>query len=61
VQFCLHLSGEFDFLLHVTLIDSQEYEEFLEFKLLAHPMVDKVQSSFVLKEFKSMAALPLNL
>jgi len=59
VQFCLHLSGEFDFVLHLTLIDSQEYDEFLELKLCAHPMVHKVQSSFVLKEFKSMAALPL--
>jgi Lrp/AsnC family leucine-responsive transcriptional regulator len=59
VQFCLHLSGEYDFLLHITLIDSQEYEEFLEFKLCAHPMVQKVLSSFVLKECKSMAALPL--
>ena len=55
----LHLSGEFDFLLQVTLRDSQEYEDFLDQKLCALPMVDKVHSSLVLKEYKMEAALPL--
>lgn len=59
VQVCLHLSGEFDFLLQVTLKDPQEYEEFLDQKLCALPMVEKVQSSLVLKECKAQAALPL--
>jgi Lrp/AsnC family leucine-responsive transcriptional regulator len=59
VQFCLHLSGEFDFLLQVTLIDAQQYEEFLDTQLCALPMVERVQSSFVLKEYKTLAALPL--
>src|SRR5580698_7788066 len=49
VQVCLHLSGEFDFLLQVTLRDPQEYEEFLEQKLCILPMVDKLHSSVVLK------------
>jgi len=59
VQACLHLSGEFDFLLQVTLRDPQEYEEFLDTRLCALPMVEKVQSSLVLKECKMQAALPL--
>ena len=59
VQFCLHLSGEFDFLLMITLCDAQEYEEFLDSKLLEMPIVERIQSSFVLKECKTMAALPL--
>ena len=59
VQVVLHLSGEFDFLLQVTLKDSQEYEDFLDQKLCALPMVDKVHSSLVLKEYKMEPALPL--
>ena len=59
VQVCLHLSGEFDFLLQVTLRDPQEYDEFLDQKLCSLPMVEKVQSSLVLKECIQQAALPL--
>jgi Lrp/AsnC family leucine-responsive transcriptional regulator len=59
VQFCLHLSGEYDFLLQVTLCDAQEYEQFLDTKLCVLPMVERVQSSFVLKEVKTFSALPL--
>jgi Lrp/AsnC family leucine-responsive transcriptional regulator len=59
VQVCLHLSGEFDFLLQVTLRDPQSYEDFLMERLLSLPMVEKVQSSLVLKECKIMGALPL--
>lgn len=59
VQACLHLSGEFDFLLQVTLRDPQEYEGFLDTRLCSLPMVEKVQSSLVLKECKMQAALPL--
>jgi len=59
VQYCLHLSGEFDFVLHVSLRDTQEYGEFLNEKLCGLEAVERVQSSVVLKECKSMAALPL--
>jgi len=59
VQVVLHLSGEFDFLLQVTLRDPQEYEDFLDQKLCSLPMVDKVHSSLVLKEYKMEPALPL--
>lgn len=59
VQVCLHLSGEFDFLLQVNLRDATEYEDFLDQKLCSLPMVEKVQSSLVLKECKMMTAIPL--
>jgi len=59
VQVVLHLSGEFDFLLQVTLRDPQEYEDFLDRKLCSLEMVDKVHSSLVLKEVKMEPALPL--
>jgi len=59
VQVVLHLSGEFDFLLQVSLRDPLEYEDFLGTKLCCLPMVDKVHSSLVLKEHKMEPALPL--
>lgn len=59
VQVVLHLSGEFDYLLQITLKEPNEYEDFLEQKLCILPMVDKVHSSLVLKEHKMEAALPL--
>lgn len=59
VQVCLHLSGEYDFILQITLRDAAEYEDFLEQKLCCLPMVDKVHSSLVLKEHKMEPAFPL--
>jgi Lrp/AsnC family transcriptional regulator, leucine-responsive regulatory protein len=59
VQVCLHLSGEFDFLLQISLRSPQEYEAFLDQHLCALPVVEKVHSSLVLRECKMEAALPL--
>ena len=59
VQVCLHLSGEFDFLLQVSVRDPQEYEQFLETKLAVLPMIEKLHSSLVLKECKMDSTLPL--
>jgi Lrp/AsnC family leucine-responsive transcriptional regulator len=59
VQVCLHLSGEFDFLLHVSLKDPQEYDEFLNTRICNLPMLEKVQSSLVLRECKMGAVIPL--
>ena len=59
VQVCLHLSGEFDFLLQVSIKDPAEYETFLDTHLCALPMIEKVQSSLVLKECKIEGSLPL--
>ncbi len=60
VQQVLHLSGEFDFMLQVSLCDPLDYEDFLDQKLCCLPMVDKVHSSLVLKEHKMEPALPLS-
>ena len=60
VQVCLHLSGEYDYILQVNLKDANEYEAFLENKLCALPMVEKVHSSLVLKEYKMEPALVLD-
>lgn len=59
VQVVLHLAGEFDFMLQVTVKDSGEYKLFLEHKLCVLPMVDKLHSSLVLEECKMEPALPL--
>jgi DNA-binding Lrp family transcriptional regulator len=59
VQQVLHLSGEFDFMLQVSLCDPLDYEDFLDQKLCCLPMVGKVHSSLVLKEHKMEPALPL--
>jgi Lrp/AsnC family leucine-responsive transcriptional regulator len=61
VQSCLQLSGEFDFLLQVSLREPQEYEIFLNTKLCILPIVEKLQSSLVLREHKIQGALPLSL
>jgi Lrp/AsnC family leucine-responsive transcriptional regulator len=59
VQVCMHLSGEFDFLLQVSLRDAMEYEQFLDEKLCCLPMVDKVRSSLVLRECKNYSPFDL--
>ena len=59
VQVCLHLSGEFDFMLQIILKDPFQYGEFLNNKLCCLDMVDKVQSSLVLKECKMQTTIPI--
>jgi DNA-binding Lrp family transcriptional regulator len=59
VQVVLHLAGEFDFLLQVSVRDSADYKYFLEHKLCTLPMVDKLHSSMVIEEYKMEPALPL--
>ena len=59
VQVCLHLSGEYDFLLQVSLRDPLEYQGFLDQKLCSLPAIEKVHSSLVLNECKMELALPL--
>ena len=59
VQFCLHLSGKWDFILHVTAETPQHYYDFLMSKLCDLPNVAHVESSFVLKESKSFSPFKL--
>lgn len=53
VQFCLHLSGSWDFMLQITAGTPQDYYDFLMERLCNLPNVAHVESSFVLKECKS--------
>ncbi|HEY8930922.1 MAG TPA: Lrp/AsnC ligand binding domain-containing protein [Mucilaginibacter sp.] len=53
-----HLSGKHDFLLQVSLCNAFEYEAFPDQKLCWLPMVEKVNISVVLKEYKIEPAMP---
>lgn len=59
VQFCLHVSGAWDFILHVTAATPQDYYIFLMEQICAQPNVEHVESSFVMKESKAYAPLTL--
>ena len=59
VQCCLHLSGKWDFILHVTAATPQDYYNFLMGTLCDLPNVAHVESSFVLKECKSFSPFRL--
>ena len=59
VQFCLHLSGKWDFMLHVTAETPQNYYDFLMNTLCDLPNVAHVESSFVLEECKSFSPFKL--
>jgi len=52
VMVCLHLSGEYDFILQVAVADPTAYEVFLTGQLCCLSVVDKVHSSLVLREYK---------
>jgi Lrp/AsnC family leucine-responsive transcriptional regulator len=52
VQLCLHLSGGFDFMVHVSIPDTQTFHDFLMNKLCNEQHVSRVETSFVLKECK---------
>ncbi|WP_426582645.1 Lrp/AsnC family transcriptional regulator [Mucilaginibacter sp. R-33] len=57
VQFCLHVSGGWDFILHVTATTPQAYYVFLMERICGQPNVEHVESSFVMKECKSYSPL----
>jgi len=59
VLFCLHLSGKWNFKLHVTAETPQHYYDFLMEKLCDLPKVKQAESSFVLKECKSFRPFKL--
>lgn len=50
VKACLHLAGAYDFLLRVTAGSPQAGTKFLRERLWRASLVEKVQSSLVLKE-----------
>ncbi|MBS1723840.1 MAG: Lrp/AsnC family transcriptional regulator [Armatimonadetes bacterium] len=56
---CLHVSGDFDYLLKIVIRDMAEYEKLVTERLSAIPGVGKIQSSFVLAVTKDTTSLPL--
>ncbi len=56
---CYAMTGEMDYLLRVQAVDLEHYSRFVMDKLLKHPSVLDVRSSFMLERIKDTTALPL--
>ena len=56
---CYAMTGEMDYLLRVQTVDLDSYSRFVMDKLLRHPSVLDVKSSFMLERVKDTTALPL--
>ena len=56
---CYAMTGEMDYLLRVQTVDLEHYSRFVMDKLLRHPSVLDVKSSFTLERIKDTTALPL--
>jgi len=61
VQECYHMSGQYDFLLKVSILDMDEYYDFMINRLAKLANVGNVQSFFVLVEAKQHTAYTLKL
>ena len=51
---CLHVAGQFDYLLRVMTPDMESYRNFVTIKLASLKNIARVRSSFVLTEVKSI-------
>lgn len=56
---CHHVSGDFDYLLKVTVKNMSAYEKFVREKLSAVRGVGKIQSCFVMNTAKETTVLPI--
>lgn len=56
---CLATSGDADYHLKIRVADVAAYEQFMTHVLLRSPLVQTVQSSFVLKELKATTEVPV--
>ena len=52
VQLCAHISGDFDYLLEITVNNIEDYREFVVSKLSKIDHIAKLHSNFVLKLIK---------
>ena len=59
VQECYHLTGEYDYMLKVTLRNRRHLEQFLVETLTPIPSMDKIRTSLVLNEIKRTTAVSL--
>jgi Lrp/AsnC family leucine-responsive transcriptional regulator len=56
---CLHLSGDYDYMLKINVKDIEEYREFMVSKLTAINHIGSTQSSFVITEVKHTTAISI--
>ena len=56
---CFPMSGEWDYLIRVSVKDVRDYEQFLMHELLAHPAIATSASHFALKRVKYTTAIPV--
>lgn len=59
VMECHHITGEYDYLLKVTVRDMDDYQRFIKEKLAALENIGRVQSHFVMTEVKNSTVLPV--
>tara|TARA_R110002072_G_scaffold303031_1_gene491516 strand:- start:15359 stop:15805 length:447 start_codon:yes stop_codon:yes gene_type:complete len=52
VSICYHTAGDYDYTLLVEVLDMEEYENFLRYKLTCIRYIGNVQSSFVMRVIK---------
>ncbi len=57
VSECYNVSGEFDYMLKVQVPDMKSYRHFVTDRLGLLPMVDSVQSVFVMEDLKRSVVL----
>jgi len=57
---CYNTTGEYDYLLHVVVEDTKEYEHFLRAKLTQVPGVERIYTSIVLKVIKEQAKIEVS-
>jgi Lrp/AsnC family leucine-responsive transcriptional regulator len=60
VQECLHVTGEYDFMLKVIVKDIAAYQQFLENTVFENVPMASVQSSIVLKQTKMSTAVAIS-
>jgi DNA-binding Lrp family transcriptional regulator len=56
---CLHVSGDYDFMLRIVARDIHDYEKFITEKLSAIKGIGKIHSCFVLATNKQTTELPI--
>jgi Lrp/AsnC family leucine-responsive transcriptional regulator len=59
VQSCLLISGNWNFLLHVTATTPQAYAVWIMEKILCHSFIADVESAYLMKECKSFGKIEL--
>ena len=57
---CYNITGEYDYLLHVVVSDTREYEHFLREKLTQVPGVERIYTGIVLSVLKEQSKIEVS-